>query len=474
MEETVEFVEDLPLISKIAFGGIRGATQALINMASVPLTFYYQVKLGLEAYWISIAFLLFMVWNAINDPIFGVLEDRTKSEKYGRRIPYIRFGAPFLGILFVFVWIPVIQLDTQISLFFYLLFTLLAFDTIGTLMTLAEFALPAEMAFTTKGRTSLGITYNIFLAVGTGVSFVFPMLFLTGDESNTINPLLYPALIILAIITVIIIFFCSYFVKENEWTQTEETLGFIDGLRESFKNRPFIINQLVQFSLGIALSIFMTGIFYFVDYILRISGFLTVLPLLIVYGVFILSTLKIQSLNEKYGMKNAFLYFGLIFSGFSFILLFFLGWNIITAFIAMIPFGVGMGITNILSIPIHSDTIDYDETRTGKRRESTYSGISALFIKPTVSLATVIFLLTIGAFGFKDGVGASGQPESAFMGVMVAFTLIPAIFMFIAAFIMRYYPLDGPEWDEEKRKIQKIHEEKEREYIKYLKEKHIL
>ena len=80
MEETVEFEENLSLKSKIAFGGIRGSTQSLLGMASTPLIFYYQVKLGLEAYWISIAFLLFMVWNAINDPIFGILEDRTKSE----------------------------------------------------------------------------------------------------------------------------------------------------------------------------------------------------------------------------------------------------------------------------------------------------------------------------------------------------------------------------------------------------------
>lgn len=50
---------------------------------------------------------------------------------------------------------------------------------------------------------------------------------------------------------------------------------------------------------------------------------------------------------------------------------------------------------------------------------------------------------------------------------MIAFTLIPVLF---SAFIMKSFPLDGPEWNKQKSELKRIHDEKEKEYIKHLKE----
>ncbi len=56
------------------------------------------------------------------------------------------------------------------------------------------------------------------------------------------------------------------------------------------------------------------------------------------------------------------------------------------------------------------------------------------------------------------------------MGIMIAFTLIPAVFVVLSALIMKFYSLDGPEWTEQKLKLQSIHEKKEKDYIQHLKE----
>jgi len=53
---------------------------------------------------------------------------------------------------------------------------------------------------------------------------------------------------------------------------------------------------------------------------------------------------------------------------------------------------------------------------------------------------------------------------------MLGLSIIPAIFVLLRAIVMKFYPLDGPEWLEQKLKLNRIHEEKEREYIKYIKE----
>jgi Na+/melibiose symporter-like transporter len=130
--------------------------------------------------------------------------------------------------------------------------------------------------------------------------------------------------------------------------------------------------------------------------------------------------------------------------------------------------GIGLSIIIIESPIILADTIDFDEIKTNKRRETTYTGMEALITKPAISLANFLFLLTISSFGFNEA--AKTQSDTALFGIMFSFTIIPAIFVILGVVIMKFYSLDGSEWNEQKVKLNKIHEEKEKEYIRYLKE----
>ena len=51
------------------------------------MTYFYTKWMGLSTEYASIVWLLFAIWNAINDPLFGFISDHTKS-KIGRRVPY--------------------------------------------------------------------------------------------------------------------------------------------------------------------------------------------------------------------------------------------------------------------------------------------------------------------------------------------------------------------------------------------------
>ncbi|MFW9867924.1 MAG: MFS transporter, partial [Candidatus Thorarchaeota archaeon] len=74
--------EKLSLKTKIAYGGLGAGIGLPNNIAFSAITFFFNTKLGLNAGFIGIAWLIFSIWNAINDPIFGFIEDHTKSEKY--------------------------------------------------------------------------------------------------------------------------------------------------------------------------------------------------------------------------------------------------------------------------------------------------------------------------------------------------------------------------------------------------------
>jgi len=457
--------EELSLKSKLAYGCFGAGINLPSQIAFSAITFFYNTILGLSAELIGIAWLIFSFWNAINDPIFGFIEDHTKSEKYGRRIPYIRFGAPIYGIVFILCWFPFVDVNNQVALFFNLIVVLFVFDTLFTILGLINFTLPAEMALTSKDRANLMVYSNIITSISLLISFILPIFLLTGIESpDVITPFLI-TMIFVGVISAIMIFISSFHLKENKYTQMEETLPIIKGIKETFKNTPFLIFEVSNFSFTIAQTILTTAIFYYVDYVLTLTGIATTFPLLIVFIMIFAFLAIFNKLIGKYGVKKTFI-LTMTWTGLSFLLSFFIGWTFELAIIGCILIGIGISGYMLTQQVVVADIVDYDETRTGKRRETTYSGINALLTKPAISLANWLFLLIIAFFGFDSE--QQTQNFSAQLGIMIGFALIPSIFLILGALVMLFYPLDGPEWLSKKAEIIDIHKKKEIEYLKYV------
>ncbi|MFX1368934.1 MAG: MFS transporter, partial [Promethearchaeota archaeon] len=188
MEDTADFDERLPVKSKVAFG----LSQASINVLQVialgsAITFYYNVKLGLSEEWISVAWLLFAFWNAINDPLFGILQERIDTDS-GRRIPVLRYGAPLYTLTFILCWFPFMG-NTQIALFWNMLLVLFLFDSMFTMVGLIQTALPAEMCITQEARANLSLYNMVVGAVGGLVAMILPLILLTDETTTELNPL---------------------------------------------------------------------------------------------------------------------------------------------------------------------------------------------------------------------------------------------------------------------------------------------
>lgn len=433
-----------------------------------PITFFYNVKMGLSESLVGIAWIIFMGWNMINDPLFGFIEDSTKSEKYGRRIPYLRFGAPFYGFLFIFCWYPLVNPSNEIALFINFLVVLFLFDTLFTIVGLINYSLPAEMAISSKTRSNLMIFGAVFSGLGILISFVVPILLLTGDPSPTLNPVFRPAMVVTGILCGAILFVSSFFIRENKYTVLEESMGFTEGFKQTFKNKSFLIFEVSNFSFVLARTILTTSVFYYIDYVLVLGGIIALIPIILFFAMVFSFIPVYNKIIERIGLLKTYI-IALALTGFSFILFFFLGWNFSSAIVGMILLGASFSGYFLMGQMVMADVIDYDEVLTGKRRETTYSGANALLTKPAVSLAPWLFLTIINFFGFKSEV--SVQTSSAQLGIMLGFTIIPAVFILSSAVAMKYFPLKGEKWQKEKEKLARIHREKERNYLRHLKEK---
>ena len=240
----------------------------------------------------------------------------------------------------------------------------------------------------------------------------------------------------------------------------------VKAIKETFKNTPFLIFEVSNFSFTIAQTILTTAIYYYIPFVLKLTGFLTFLPLALVFLMIFIFIFVFNFIIRKIGVKITFI-IALFWTGLSFLLTFIIGWTLEFALIGFILIGSGISGYMLSNQAVVADIVDYDEVRTEKRRETTYSGINALITKPAISVANWLFLVIINLFGFDPD--KEVQSFTSQKGIMIAFSLIPYLFLIIGAIVMFLYSLDGSDWLTQKEKLIKIHQTKEEEYINYLK-----
>src|SRR5512145_28336 len=159
-------VKPLPVWRKIAYGaGDSGFSLTSTALALLYLYFLVNV-VGLDPAAAGIAIGIGRIWDAFNDIFIGTLSDRTRS-RWGRRRPYLLFGAIPLGIAFVLMWL-VPPLDQQTPLLIYYTAMYILFDTLFTLTNVPYIALTPEIAPTYDERTSLH-SYRMAFSIGFGL-----------------------------------------------------------------------------------------------------------------------------------------------------------------------------------------------------------------------------------------------------------------------------------------------------------------
>ena len=441
------------------------ANNVLNAFVFANLTFFYNEKYGADAYLLGIAWLIFGIWNTLNDPIVSYFIDNTRT-KIGRRIPYIRYGSFFYGAAFIFCFFPIAQPGDQVGLFINFLLALFFLDTMFSIVGCCFFSLPNEIAVTAEGRAKLSVYTVVAAFFSTGLTLLIPILLLTNQQG--IHPLFGPTVILIGIGSALILFFSSFGIKENMFAQLQPQEGFLEGLKLTLKNKPFWIFMVPAFCITLIMPVVSTGILYYIDYVIRgqpLEFFLITL----VTGILLGMGLYVSKIDDFGAKRTMMMAFSILTGGF--LMLFFMGFNV---FWAMIPFFfVGFGLAGglVANPVVMGDVIDNDELITGRRREAVYGGVNAIFTKPAISIANWLFLFVIKGFGFIDPVAQNGevikqaQPDTALIGIMFAICIIPAIGLIISTIAMHWYPLEGEEWIQKKNEIMELHEKKQQEYL---------
>jgi len=442
------------------FWGVAALGMSLISgIYGGLLTIFYQDYLGLSARWIGIAATIYAVWNAVNDPLFGYITDNTRSKR-GRRIPYMRFTAPFLALTFVLVWFAPPQAGQQ-ALFWWMLVTMLLYDTCYTIIGLVYSALLPEVTESDAQRNGLQISSSLFAMLGTLLGFLIPDFVRPKTGESSLVPL-YIAMIVVALISMGLILITTYKVKERrEFVLVDKPVPLLKAIKYTFTSKSFMILVSENFMAILMSSLILGSIYYLADYVMQWPA----MQLLVFLFVPLIIGIPLTNLFRKWlGVVGA-QQFLLVLAGVSLVAIAFVPKQLIPICISLA--GLGLAGPQTLSNVLFAQVADEDELRSGQRREGAFFGVNALITKPAQSIAIWLTPFVLEKTKFVTRAANMGeiflnQPAEAIMGIKIFSGVIPGVACLLGALILAFYPLRGEKLKEIQKRILDLHQEKKR------------
>lgn len=153
--------EKLSARVKVLYGIGEFGVSMMHSSIQFFLIYFYTDVLGVSPALVGNALLVGKLsWDAINDPFFGYLSDRTQS-RFGRRRPFMLFGAVPFG-LSVWILFSIPPGLTGAAAFFAVLGSFLLFDTFHTVVSVPYYAMTPELTLDYDERTNLTAVRKIF------------------------------------------------------------------------------------------------------------------------------------------------------------------------------------------------------------------------------------------------------------------------------------------------------------------------
>lgn len=427
--------EELRLREKIAYGYADFGYGIAFSVVGLYLFTYLATKTAVGVALGATVILAGKVWDAVTDPLVGSLSDRTET-RWGRRRPWLLLGAVPFGVTFVAIWLLPAEFGKWDG-FAYVAIVYLLHATAYTCVAVPHASLTPELTRDYDARTGLTSYRMAFSLIGVLVGSTLPVLIAGGaHEQWTQAGFVRVGAICGAIMITgpLVVFFGC---RERHPERIVRRVSITEGFRLVLHNRPFFLALSMYLAAWVALSM-MTGMFFFFfGYWLHFGDQLKyVLPATFITAILMLPVWV--EVSARYGKRAAYVAGMCVYAALGF------GTFLLapgtTHYIWVFAIVAGVGISAIYVIPwsIIPDCIEYDELKTGMRREGTFYGFVTFAQKLAAAMGIFIAGSVLGLTEFDPEVHPS---RTVIWAIRLLFGPIPACLVIAGMVTSLFYPI---------------------------------
>lgn len=439
--------EKLSFSTKLAYGAGDAGPAITANVLAFFLLFFFTNVAGLNAGLAGSILMIGKVWDAVNDPVVGVLSDRTRS-RWGRRYPWMIFGAIPFGIFFVLQWL--VPTDSTWGLFWYYVIVSLLFNMAYTAVNLPYTALTPELTQDYNERTSLN-SFRFAFSIGSSIlSLILAQVIFSLFGGNPVQQYLLLG-VISAIVAILTLYWCVW----GTWKRTlsspaahlaedSESLPFLTQLRIVFSNRPFLFVIGIYLCSWLGVQVTAAIIPYFVVNWMGQPPTVFTQVALAVQGTALIMLFVWDKVSRSVGKKAVYFMGMVLWIGAQAGLFFLRPEQVGLMYVLAVLAGFGVSTAYLIPWSMMPDVIELDELQTGQRREGIFYGFMVLFQK--IGLAVGLFLVgqALEIAGFQETVAGQPppvQPDSALLAIRVAIGPLPTLFLIAGLGLAYFYPI---------------------------------
>lgn len=458
------------LSEKIGYGFGDMSSSMFWKIFSYYLPFFYSNIFGLSLAHAGTLLLVTKLYDAISDPVMGLIADRT-STRWGKYRPYLLWIAlPFAIAGILAFYTP--QTDNYTFKHIYAYVTYILMMTVYTAINVPYGAMLGVVTDDSREKSVFSSFRMFFAFIGSFISMgIFePLLRLRSSIMGTLPekwtiadsaPVDWTiALTVIGTICAVLFFLTfamtrehvteSEMAKEEENHKEEKKNSIMEDLKALFCNAPWWL----LLGGGISLLLFNcirggAAAYYFADVlgvkaIYTLAIFLTVGEISQLVGVVV--TVPV---SEKIGKKATFIAVLVAITVFAAVVAFLpetpAGMWMLMA--AQILICIAIGISSPLLWSMFADVADYSEYKNGSASTGLIFSSSSMAQKFGAAFGSAIVLWVLMAFGYDNAKDAVQTPE-ALATIKALISWIPAVGSAVGVLIMAFYPLTDKKMSE--------------------------
>lgn len=447
--------EKLSFSTKLAYGAGDLGSAITANILIFYLSPFLTDVAGLQPGLAGWTQLVGKIWDAVNDPVVGVLSDRTRSS-LGRRYPWMLFGAIPLGIFFFLQWtVPQFSANPSVNqwgLFWYYTILSILFNTCYTAVNLPYTALTPELTQNYDERTSLN-SFRFVFSIGGSILSVLIVGLISGliPRDRALQYLVIGA--VCALLSVLPIYWCYLGTRRRvaavaaQHPETEEpvSIPIVEQLRIVLSNGPFLFVVGIYLCSWLGVQLTAAIIPYFVVSWMRLGDQIEIVKVILAVQGTAMAMLFVWSAVSRRVGKKAVYFMGMTLWIIGQTGLFFLQpGQVGLMYVLAVLAGFGVSTAYLIPWSMLPDVIELDELRTGQRREGLFYSFIVFVQKICLGIAVFLVLQSLGWAGYiqpTDAVPVPVQPDAVLLAIRLSIGPVPTISLLIGLVLAYFYPI---------------------------------